>query len=385
MKKQLLTIIIPTRERPDTLKHCLRTVLMQGDDRFEIIVSDNFSGPETKEVVESFNSEKITYIRPKNRLGMAENFEFALQHANGNWVTIIGDDDGLLPNAVSNFFKILGDRDVRVVSSLPCGFEWPSLSDNGYGRLLFLSNKKRGDSEIRSSKSCLNKVVCNGHEYKELPCLYNGGFMRIDLIDEIRNESGGEFYKTINPDVYSGAAACSKEEKFLYIWEPLVVGGSSHHSNGVQWAKKPSSETKNLAFAQENQKKFHHSLGSGLAPSLSLHVYDSYLQSAHLRNFEVDTDLTRQLALSLLTAPPKRKQDAITYCQEVCSANGLAYEKVISATKHLKVKRKFAKLKKKLFKIIPTSSSVKKQVVTNDDSLQTIYDASIRLGKMLKL
>lgn len=385
MQKKLLSIIIPTRERPDTLKHCLRTVLMQEDDRYEVIVSDNCSGPETKEVVNSFRSEKIKYIRPENRLGMSENFEFALQHIKGDWVTIIGDDDGLLPNAVSRFFEILGDTDVRVVSSLPCGFEWPSLSEDALARLLVLSNLKQKKVEMRRSKDCLNKVVRDGHEYKDLPCLYNGGFMRADLINEIRNESAGEFYKAINPDIYSGIAACSKEKDFLYIWEPLVIGGASHHSNGIQWAKKSSAETKNMAFSQENKKSFHPSLGSGLAPSLSLHVYDSYLQSSHLRNFEVDTNLTKQLALSLLTAPSKRKQDAITYCQEVCLANGLDYNNIIAATKLLKVKRKIAKLKKKLHKIFPTTTSVKKQVVTNDDSLQTIYDASIRLGEMLKL
>ncbi len=38
---------------------------------------------------------------------MSEHWEFALSHAKGNWVTIIGDDDGLLPNAVKYLFQIV--------------------------------------------------------------------------------------------------------------------------------------------------------------------------------------------------------------------------------------------------------------------------------------
>lgn len=350
-----------------------------------MIVSDNCSGPETREIIESFNDPRIRYIRPESRLGMSEHFEFALRHANGNWVTIVGDDDGLMPHAVSRFFDIVDGTDFRVVSSLPCGFEWPDITEDGTGRLLCLSQNKGPRTQVRNSRRYLNRVIRDGYEYKELPCLYTGGFMRTDLIEEIRQKSSGDFYKSMIPDIYSGVAACCIEKNFLYSWEPLAIGGASSHSNGIQWVKKKAEETKQSHFINESAIKFHPALGSGLVQSISLLSYESYLQTAHLRNFDIDTNLTKQLAQSLLSAPPQRRDEVTDYCRNVCDINNISFDDVLQARKKLKTHRKLKKLSKKLKKISPFSKTVQKKVVTNDNSLQTVYDASIRLGEMLKL
>ena len=71
------TIIIPTRERCDTLYHTIRTCLNQTYKNYEIIVSDNFSQDDTKKIVTSFDDKRITYINTGKRCSMSENFEFA--------------------------------------------------------------------------------------------------------------------------------------------------------------------------------------------------------------------------------------------------------------------------------------------------------------------
>ena len=56
------SVIIPTRERSDTLQSSLKTCVGQDYDNLEIIVSDNFSTDNTREVVESFDDPRIRYI-----------------------------------------------------------------------------------------------------------------------------------------------------------------------------------------------------------------------------------------------------------------------------------------------------------------------------------
>ena len=48
------TVIIPTRERSDTLQHALHTCVIQDYDNLEILISDNLSQDHTREVVESY-------------------------------------------------------------------------------------------------------------------------------------------------------------------------------------------------------------------------------------------------------------------------------------------------------------------------------------------
>jgi glycosyltransferase involved in cell wall biosynthesis len=101
------TVIIPTRERADTLYHSLRSVVAQDYGNLNILVSDNFSGDGTREVVQSFPDARIRYINTGRRLAMHENWEFALAQVSGGYVTIIGDDDALLPHALRDMAGLI--------------------------------------------------------------------------------------------------------------------------------------------------------------------------------------------------------------------------------------------------------------------------------------
>ena len=63
MSQVLFSIIIPTRQRHDTLKYSIQSVITQTYKEFELIVMDKFSTPETAEVVASFNDPRIKYYR----------------------------------------------------------------------------------------------------------------------------------------------------------------------------------------------------------------------------------------------------------------------------------------------------------------------------------
>jgi len=381
-QQDLLTVIVPTRERPDTLKHCLRTIVAQEDPRMEIIVSDNCSAPETKEVFDSFDDPRLRYVRPDHRLGMSEHWEFALSHAAGNWVTIIGDDDGLLPHAVTRLFKMVDGTDIKAVASLNCSFEWAHPEENKDGRLVLLSGQ---GTEIRDSKQWLQKALDTKASYKDLPYLYTGSFIHRDVIQAAKQNTSGKFFHSIIPDVYAGAAVCSLTNQYLFSWEPLAIGGTSFHSNGSQYMQKTTKQIAEMDFHKENQMKFHPSLGDGSVQSLPLLVYECVLQSTHLREKELDFDMAVQLAFSILHAPKAKTDDVTEYCRNIAKMNNLDFEDVLRQLKKQRLKQKLRKLSKKITTLLPNKSAPHKNTVTNDASLQNIYDASQRAAKELKI
>ncbi|MDD5273647.1 MAG: glycosyltransferase family 2 protein, partial [Methylovulum sp.] len=107
MKKPLISIVIPTRERAYTLKYTLQTALDQANDNFQIVVSDNFSQDNTKEVVDAFADPRITYVNTGNRLSMCDNWDFAFNYVKGEYVIYIGDDDGVMPGAINKLETII--------------------------------------------------------------------------------------------------------------------------------------------------------------------------------------------------------------------------------------------------------------------------------------
>ena len=94
IQKPLVTIGIPTYNRAGAmLRGTIECALGQTYDNIEIIVSDNCSSDNTGEVVTSYKSEKIKYLRQNVNLGSNGNFNALLDAANGDYFLLLHDDD----------------------------------------------------------------------------------------------------------------------------------------------------------------------------------------------------------------------------------------------------------------------------------------------------
>ena len=96
------SILIPTRDRPVTFRHTLATATSQPGDDYEVVVADNFGSPATRMIVDEYmaRGRQIVYLRSDQALPMGENWERGLRACSGDYVTVLGDDDGLMPTAL---------------------------------------------------------------------------------------------------------------------------------------------------------------------------------------------------------------------------------------------------------------------------------------------
>jgi len=95
-KKPLVSVGIPTFDRPDGLKRTLDCIAGQTYENLEIIVSDNCSNnTDVQRVLQTFqqNDNRVKYfIQPENK-GAAYNFQFVLDQATGDYFMWAADDD----------------------------------------------------------------------------------------------------------------------------------------------------------------------------------------------------------------------------------------------------------------------------------------------------
>lgn len=106
-----LSICIPSFNRLECLDNCLNSILIASKNvnnfKFEVCVSDNFSEEDPIEIINKYkNDYKIIYNRNKENLGFALNAIKALKISNGKYAWLIGNDDLILPNTLSELKNI---------------------------------------------------------------------------------------------------------------------------------------------------------------------------------------------------------------------------------------------------------------------------------------
>ena len=374
MTEQKFTVIIPTRERSDVLAETIRSVLAQDYENLEIIVSDNFSCDDTESVVLSFETNKIKYINTGKRVSMSHNWEFAINHASEGWITILGDDDAIIPGALNRVNKIINETGTLAIRSNGCSFAWPSLLYKKYGKLNL--SLKKGYRTVLSEIAL--KAVLNGDlPYNKLPVLYNGGFIHTSLIKKAK-ESTKNFFMSMTPDVYSGIVFSLLTQEYIYVNEPLAINGASHHSGGTatfEGIKKNRSYDPAKKFFSEENIPFHKDLPlveeSRPVKSIQAIVYEAYLQAAsfhYLKNLKITKD--QQLKIILQTSGPHSKE-VVSWGRQFAKLHGISFDKI-------KIKRKNDVLKAvgRFMNLINRFSIEGNEKVP----LNNVYEASVVAG-----
>jgi glycosyltransferase involved in cell wall biosynthesis len=248
------TVIIPTRDRSETLSATLRTCLRQTYKNFEIIVSDNHSSDDTKNVVDYYKDERVRYINPGRRLSMSGNFEFALGQVTDGFVMFIGSDDGIMPDAIEYVNSIVNKHKVDAVSCRQATYIWPNFPDEKIaGRFVF--GGWRNDVEIRQSSDWINKTLNFQVNYCfDLPNLYCG-FVHKRVIDKAYKD--GTYFKSITPDAYSAFATAIFTDRYAFSHRPFSIAGASAKSNGASAMNPSSSGEEAVQFQLENDVNFH--------------------------------------------------------------------------------------------------------------------------------
>ena len=106
----MISVIIPTYNRVLMIRRAIESVLAQSYQNFEIIVADDGSTDDTKEVLSGYiNSGKIKYIF-QNNAGPGAARNAGIEHAKGELVAFLDSDDEWAPDKLEKQIKIFESR-----------------------------------------------------------------------------------------------------------------------------------------------------------------------------------------------------------------------------------------------------------------------------------
>lgn len=370
-----LTVIIPTLQRPDTLYWTIRTVIEQDYSNFSILVSDNYSKDSTEEVVRSFNDDRIKYVNPGGRLSMSRHWEFALSHVSEGFVTILGDDDGLMPGALAKAASLIQRHKVEAIGWRFCNFNWPGLPP------YFMIPMSDYYREVSAPTEIQRLFQENVTATIQFPSLY-GGFISAKLIDRLRTAFGGEFFHSRIPDFYSAAVIAGSVEKYLRLEFPLSLNATSKHSTGYATIN-PDTSQKAIDDLGRNQDNIPMHPDLIFMKSINLAIADALLHTNRLIPTFPRVDFKRLLPEILKETRMYNNRDRIEEIiggvREIGNRNGLG-----EWTEEL-IKGFTVRYDPPVVRVIEKYSPVSQNLYLHTDpaKIKNVYDAALLAGSLV--
>lgn len=102
-----VSVVIPAYNRANLLPRAIDSVLAQTRQNFELIIVDDGSMDNTKEIVQNYSYPKIRYIRNESNLGATRSRNIGIQNSMGDVIAFLDSDDTWLPNKLEDQLKYI--------------------------------------------------------------------------------------------------------------------------------------------------------------------------------------------------------------------------------------------------------------------------------------
>lgn len=233
----LLSIIIPTKDRYETLMPVLRALTGSiRDDRLEIVVQDNSAQPLGEE---SFHREvgdqRVRYRHVGEKLSIVANTVQAIEHSRGMFLIFIGDDDLVSPY-VMDFVDWMKANACEALAYGAARYWWGSVqfekpTKYHHAGAFWLMEPHDGRLRRMETKRELNRILAlGGVNYGEMPRFYHGIVSR-NALERIRSDSG-VYVPGASPDMAFSAALCLVMDEYTWVDYPVSVFGAARNSGG---------------------------------------------------------------------------------------------------------------------------------------------------------
>jgi len=232
--KPLLSIIIATKNRMPFCISAIKSILNFNESDFELIIQDNSDTKELSNYVNNNISDKRlinNYTSPP--FSSIDNFNAAMSLAKGEYICMIGDDDGINPEIFDVVRWAKKNNIDSICPTVYASYLWPNtltqypkghLSINKFSSQVYRINPKNNLLPL------LRRGIINYMNF-QLPKLYHG-IVKRTCMEEIFSKAG-HFFGGLSPDIYSAVALASIVKNHYMIDYPLTISGACNSSTTV--------------------------------------------------------------------------------------------------------------------------------------------------------
>lgn len=222
----LFSVVIPTFNRSDLFPYAVKSILNQTFQDFEIVLSDNCSGDDTREVARQFEDARFKYACTPRHLTIADSWEFARMQASGSFIIMLSDDDALVSRALERYAAEIKDPDGD--------FLFSNVAEYRDGS--FPGEDKNSLSCPRFSGSCgaisADEFVRTLFSFQPKFVMHPSAFAFPKKIAEYVESRTGRFFWTNGVEYSAWPITALFSKRMVYVDLPLTILGRTGKSWG---------------------------------------------------------------------------------------------------------------------------------------------------------
>jgi len=115
----LVSILIPTYNRPEYLRRAVESCLAQTYPNFEIVITDNSTNDDSAKMLSKFTDPRIRYYKNEGNIGAVNSSNRAVELSQGKYVKFLMDDDLLKPRCLELMVGALGKNPSAALAMAP--------------------------------------------------------------------------------------------------------------------------------------------------------------------------------------------------------------------------------------------------------------------------
>jgi glycosyltransferase involved in cell wall biosynthesis len=238
----LLSIVIPTKNRYEYLIILLQELLRSKNNAFEIIVQDNSDNNSNfLTFIKTIKDNRLFYNHTTEWLSVCDNCNKGVALTKGEFVCMIGDDDGILVEQSIKFCERMKANGIDAVLINACSYVWPDVIHAIWGNTLsgkLEMTKYTGNIININLERELNAVLAEGAGFGmgKLPRVYHGIISK-SVLTNLWNKSGS-YFPGPSPDMSNAIGLIPFTKKAVQLDFPLVISGHGAKSTGGQAQRK---------------------------------------------------------------------------------------------------------------------------------------------------
>lgn len=194
----LVSVVIPTHNRPALLAEAISSVLTNGYDPIEVVVSDNSADAVARSVVQGFKDNRLRYVSGPVGASPFANWQSASVHATGDYIFKLDDDDRIMPGFLAAASSFLNEH--------------PEVA-SVYPAFAIVDDRSGSIEEVIDTDFFGDRCIVSGADYALGVLVNEGGYPRNHKNTPFYHRSAGEaigFYEEVPEDFAFSVALATR-------------------------------------------------------------------------------------------------------------------------------------------------------------------------------